>query len=363
MEKLNFKTKIILVIFAIGLSLIGGIGGGWLYNYWFGQISNLRNMADKKISDLNGQTAQVVIRDAKQVVVEQDNRASEVIETTERVIVGIFKKKADNNYDLLSNQTAGLIITSDGWLAVNWQNKDNSVKADDYVAITKDKKIYNLDRLVFDEFSGLTFVHLKSVNSLPVAGFSPALELKRGQTIFLVSWLKTVSPAILTETRRRDDILSSDQPFKTLSLSVPEINSVLATDLSGRVVGWVTKDKQLVSVDYIINAINYLLANKKTSKTVLGVNYSNSDYHIKDKQPTGALIVKDKKGVAIVANSPAFSAGLKEGDVIYSINDKEIGYGLDLADVVASYEVGQKATIRYWRGQDKKEATIIFSGQ
>ncbi len=357
MEKLSKRKKAMFIGFAVGLALLGGLGGGWLYSYWFGQITNLKN-----VGNLSDNTNNVVISGAKQVVVEQDKRTEEVLDSAEKVIVGIFKKRADNNYNLLSSPVAGLIITSDGWLAANWQTKDTQVKAADYVAITKDKKIYNLDILAFDEFSGLTFAHMRGVNSLPVAGFSPSLELKRGQSVFLTSWLKTVSPAILTDDRRRDDILSSDQPLKALSLSVIDPNSLVAVDLSGRVVGWVTKDKQVVSVDYIISAINYLLANQPISRTSLGVNYLNSDYHANGKQPIGALIVKDKKGIAVVAGSPAAKAGLKEGDIIYSIDDRELSNGVDLADVVATYQADQKAIVKYWRGSDKKEAIITFKG-
>ena len=364
--EIKLKKKLMIIVFAVGLALIGGLAGGWIYNYWFGQMSNIRQMTDKKISDFNGNSAQVVITDAKRVVVEQDARAGEVIDSTEKVVVGIFKKKADNNYDLIGAQASGVLITSDGWLASNWQIKDkkNTVaNASDYVVITKDKKIYNLDKLVADDFSGLTFAHIKGANSLPVIGFGQSLGISRGETIFLVGWLKTVKPAILTESRRRDAVLSSDQPFKTLSLSVSADGELVAVDLSGRVIGWINKDKQVVSVDYIINAMNYLLANKKLTPTVLGVNYLNSDYYIKNKQPEGALISKDKKGVAVIANSPAAKAGIKEGDVIYSVDDKEIAYGIDLADVIASYQVDEKVMVKYYRGTDKKEAMIILSGK
>ncbi len=362
MEGLNRRKKLIFVLFILGVALIGGLGGGWLYGYWFSKISDLKNITDKNISNLDGSAPQVVINGARQVVVQQDVRAAEVIDSAEKVIVGLLKKKADNNYDLLNAPVAGVLITSDGWLAANWQTKDGAVKADDYVAVTKDKKIYNLDKLVFDNFSGLTFVHLRGANSLPVAGFSPAVELKRGQAVFLVGWLKTISPAILTENRRRDDIIASDQPFKTLSLSVLDANDLVAVDLSGRIVGWLTKDKQVVSVDYIISAINSLLANKPITKTVLGVNYLNGDYHIRNKQPVGALLVKDKKGIAVVPTSPAAQAGLKEGDIIYAVDEKEIGYGLDLADVIAGYQSGDKVIVKYWRGPDKKEAAITLGG-
>jgi serine protease Do len=358
MEKLSLAKKIMVAAFILGLALLGGLGGGWLYSDWFGQLANLQN-----VSNLSNGNGSVVISGAKQVVVQQDTRSAEVIDSAEKVIVGVFKKKGDNNYDLLSGQiAAGALITSDGWLVANWPVNEKTIKLDDYVVITKDKKVYNLDRLVFDAFSNLTFVHLKNSNSLPVAGFSSALDLQRGQTVFLVGWLKTVNPAILTETRRLDEVIGSDQPFKLLALSLAVPNDLLAVDLSGHVVGWITKDKQLTSVDYIINAIDSLLANKPIKKTVLGVNYLNSDYYIRNKQPAGALITKDKKGVAVVTGSPAAEAGLKEGDVITALDDKEIGYGTDLADVIATYQAGDKAIIKYWRGTDKKEAVVTLGG-
>lgn len=358
----NKSKNIILKIFVwCFLAALGGLLGSWLYGRWLGPLI-LRDLTNQKLSDLNNSLSQVIIKDAKQVVVEQDTRAAEVINAAEKIIVGIFKKKTDNNYELLSSVATGLLITSDGWLVSNWGNKDEQYAVNDFVVITKEKKIYDINKVVYDEFSGLTFVNIKNANSLPVANFSASLELKRGQTVFLLDWLKTFSLATLTENRRRDSVLSSDQPIKELSLSINEPNGLVAIDLSGRVVAWITRDDRVVSVDYITNAIGYFLNNKQPVKTVFGVNYLNQDYYLKDKQPAGALIVKNKKGSAVVLKSPAEAAGLKEGDIIYSIDDQELAYGLDLADLIATYQPGQKISVKYWRGSEKKEAIVVLGG-
>lgn|GEM_PF-3183675 len=357
MKTLGKQT--IKVFLALIVILVAGGAGGWLANNLFGISYNVKDVINQRL-DSENDNAQVVIRGAKQVVVEQDTRSAEVIAGAERVVVGLFKKRADDNYDLLKEVAAGVIITNDGWLAANWQSKEGQFKPADYIVVTKDKKIYDLDRLVFDDFSGLTFIHLRNAGSLPVAAFKSSLSVSRGQTVFLAGWLKTVTSAVLLDNSRQDDVLSSDQPFKTLKLSSAANGEILAVDLSGQVVAWFNKDKQPQSVDYLVNAINALLANKTIGRAVLGVNYLNADYHLNRQEPLGAVIAKDKKGVAVVANSPAAKVGLRAGDIIYSVDDEELGYGLDLADIIATYQAGQKTVIKYWRGSEKKEAVVTL---
>ena len=73
----------------------------------------------------------------------------------------------------------------------------------------------------------------------------------------------------------------------------------------------------------------------------------------------GVTTEKAEKGVEIedITNgSAAEKAGLKEGDVITKVDDKEINDPDELSEVIRSHEPGQKVTVTYLR--DKKEQKV-----
>lgn len=357
MENISVKNKIILIAFIVLVSVLGGTLGGLIYGTWLGEWRSAREAGGE--NSLSNGSSQVIIRDAKNVTVQQDAQVVDVLVNTERVMIGIFRKSSQS-YDLNSPVASGLVITSDGWLVVDWPNAESvGQNLSVFVAISKDKKTYQLDKVVVDNFSSLVFVHLKGANSLPVANFAKALELKRGQAVVTLPWLGEARLSIINQFIRPASPNFSDNPFKQIVVSDAPANVLVAVDLSGKVAGW-KRGPSLVTVDYITLAIDYLLNNKPISPTSLGVYYTDLDYVFSGKQIFGALITKDKKGVAVVKGGLAEKVGLKEGDIITAVDEQELGRGINLADVVATYKQGQKATIKYLRGTDNKEVTVEF---
>ena len=96
MKQENRKNGIMLIvilatIFGLLSGIVGGLAGrSYLDSYYlpfFGEI----NFSDR---DYRGST--LIIRDAKKVIVEQDVKMVEAINSTKAGIVGIFKKSAKN---------------------------------------------------------------------------------------------------------------------------------------------------------------------------------------------------------------------------------------------------------------------------
>jgi len=70
------------------------------------------------------------------------------------------------------------------------------------------------------------------------------------------------------------------------------------------------------------------------------------------------------KGVLITevaSGSPAAKAGLKAGDIITKVEEKEIISVDELLTLVNTYKVGQTVEITFWRDSDQKTSSVTLA--
>lgn len=80
----------------------------------------------------------------------------------------------------------------------------------------------------------------------------------------------------------------------------------------------------------------------------------------------GVSTERDEKGVKVThvtEGSPAASAGLKEGDVIYRIEDSEITSSAALSKTVRAMKAGDKVKVHYYRDGKKKETKATLTSK
>jgi serine protease Do len=69
----------------------------------------------------------------------------------------------------------------------------------------------------------------------------------------------------------------------------------------------------------------------------------------------GALVTQ------VASGSPADKAGIRAGDVITAINDKEVGNVDDLNSIIHNYNIGQQVDITYYRGNVKNMVSLTLA--
>lgn len=366
---------VLSVIFGLGGGVVGGIlAKSYLFNfeYDFPYISQITN------TGLNGNVA--VTKDTTKALIQQDERATSIIESVGESFVGVYKKISPKSlanssaedfnlykyYNFLQPLATGFIITSDGWLMTNFVPD----KATNYVIITKDKKIYDIDETVIDQLSSFKFLHI-AASDLPVKKLLAENEIRNGSVIVAVNWqgagwLSTVSD----KNSGNSLVKSSDYFFNKIKLVNPLPNNFFSSALfnfNGDLAALVDNNGNIESIHHWQNVIDSLLKNKKIIRTFFGVNYVdlsslvNSD--ISEMQKKGVALYQDKNVEAIIKNSPADLAGLKAGDIILAVDTIELDKNNDLLDIIQSYQPGDKINISYERDGQKYETEAVLDGR
>ena len=62
----------------------------------------------------------------------------------------------------------------------------------------------------------------------------------------------------------------------------------------------------------------------------------------------------------VTSGSPADDAGLKRGDVIVQIGDTQVKNAGNVATAVRKHQPGEKVTVTYVRGSDRKTADVTL---
>jgi hypothetical protein len=334
----------------------------------------------------------IVITGAKKVVVEQEARINEIIELSKKSIVGIYKKNDDKtdslekstkedvkdvysfeneDYYLMSDNLGdGFIITSDGWVVsgVAFPVTDKKIITDDYIIMTDKKIIFEIDDYIVDPLTGFSYLHAKEARDLNIMEFGSNLEILSGEMVVYNNFNKEVVVSSVIKIEKEDNLIrSSDKYFDSLKLSNSDYFSSkgFVFDLKGRIIAFVKTKDMIRPIGQFKGVMNGLLANKEIDRPKVGINYIDLNELALTENSTlsseyfeKAIIAKNKNGVSVEKNSLAFEAGLKEDDIILSINNIPLNKENNLTYLIGNYQKGDSILVEYLRNNEKGEVSI-----
>ncbi len=361
---------LIAIILAVVAGLVAGIFGEIitrvylikdLYVPYLNQELNLTN--------LNSGRSNLIIRDAKKVVVNQDVKVTETIGAIQPALMGVYKeltaKSSDDYYDLTNPLFIGLAVTSDGWMVASVPTKvGTTFSPQNYIAISADRQIYQIDEKVsFKNLPGnLVFFHLVEANNLPVKKNLKRTDLSLGKSLLVLNGSNNILLSSLATFEKNTNILSSDSLDTRLELADTmraSLHNAFIFDLAGDLVAIVDSSGEVIPVFAYDHYWQSFLMDGEINRASLGVNYLDLSVNKPlDVSLTKGAWLKDGAVPAVIKNSPAAEAGLLAGDIITWINNQEINAANDLADVIALYNPGDTITITYLRDGVENEVEI-----
>ena len=274
---------------------------------------------------------------------------------------------------------SGFIISSDGLILTN-KHVVSDPNAEYSVILSNDKK-YSAKIIALDPFMDLAILKIDAKN-LPVVTLGNSDKLLTGQTVIAIGYSlseyqNTVTKGIVSGMKRRvsaqgetiDEAIQTDAAINPGNSGGPLIN------LKGEVIGInaaVNRQGQLIGFAIPINSAKRAIESvKKYGKIVrpwLGVRYILLNKRISEANNLsvnyGALLVRGSSATdfAVLPNSPADKAGLKEKDIILEVGGKKIDENNSLAKLIGVRSVGEKINLKILR-QGKKIIVSVTLGE
>jgi len=264
---------------------------------------------------------------------------------------------------------SGFIVSSDGYVLTNAH-----VVADASEVTVKltDRREFRAKVVGVDKRSDVALIKI-SATDLPVVRFGDPAKLRPGQWAIAIGspfgFDNSVTAGVISAVGRPlpDDSGSSFVTFIQTDAAVNPGNSGGPLfNLDGQVIGI---NAQIYSrtggymgmsfaipIDVALNVKDQLMKNGKVNRSRIGVSVQDIDQQLALTfgltTPHGALIS------SVEPQGPGERAGLKPGDVITSVNGKNIDHSYDLPSVISQLPPGSEAHLGVWHERKATEATV-----
>lgn len=336
-----------LTLLAVIFGVCAGFGG-YLIGKWFipSNLTFLSNQPDIKINLEQPLTSVANKYDAS---IAGLYRAGKVVSDISGPI-----------FDRADYLGAAVAVTSDGWLM-----STDQVPLTTQTKVVINDKVYDIEQIKKDAFSGAVFIKIKT-NDLLAVNFQLTEGVKVGEKIFTDQELANsldhaFSTAVLSNTHFTTGFyLSSDSIdyyYKLADLSAENLNIAAPYfNLKGELIGLSYKINQqtvLLPADYLKQAVKHLLDN--TERPIWGISYIDLENNV-GLEEKGDYVYSSVSNKAIVVNSLSFKAGLKAKDRIISINNDAITKDRTITSILQNYRLGDKIILKVVR--DGKEMDL-----
>jgi serine protease Do len=271
---------------------------------------------------------------------------------------------------------SGVIIKKDGYILTNAHVVS---KAEDVVVKLSDGREFDAEVAGVDPKSDLAVIKIDA-DDLPVSNLGDSSDLKIGNwvvaignpfgfaienpeptvTVGVVSALQRYLPALGDRRIGYDGLIQTDAAINPGNSGGPLVN--LKGEVVGINVAILTRTGGYQGLGFAIpinkakKIIDKLIKGQEVLYGWLGVSIQDLNQDLRNyfgiKKKEGVIIVK------VYQDSPAKKAGLKEGDLILTYNQKSVKTTRDLVRMVTDSEVGQKADLVILRNGKEKNIDI-----
>ncbi len=279
---------------------------------------------------------------------------------------------------------SGFIVSADGLVLTN---KHVVLDSDaEYTIFTNDGQKYSAKVLAKDPAQDLAVLKIQfdGGNFQPATlGDSDSIQI--GQTAIAIGnalgeFSNTVSVGVVSGLQRTVSASDKSGGFSETLQGIIQTDAAINSgnsggpllNLKGEVIGINTamaEGAQNIGFAIPINMakrdISQVMQTGKIIYPFLGIRYISVDNQVKEKYSLlvdyGALIFKGPNGEsAVMADSVAKEAGIKEGDIILELNGEKITSGNSLSNIILKYNPGNHVTLKILRDGNEQNINVVL---
>ncbi len=334
-----------------------------------------------QIEDTNYQTQKLQSTQYEQTVENEQEKSktiADIIEQTTKSIVGISKLK-NTGSTILSNSNeselglgTGVIVTENGYILSN-EHVTGSKYSTCYITLESGQ---NFEGTVVwsDESLDLSLTKIEAKN-LTYATLGNSSNIRVGETVYAIGnpigfeFRRTVTSGIISATNRTIKI--EDQENPTYMSDLIQTDATINPGNSGGPL--ITPTGEVIGINTVkittaegigfavpINIVKTIIESYKQEGTYEQPTIGIYAYD-KEVIPYLDTAVKFEQGIyvaQITKNGPAEKTGLKEKDIILSIDGKNLNTMNDLREYIYTKKPNDEVTLQITRGKIRKEIVI-----
>lgn len=318
----------------------------------------------------------------------REKRITKVVERIMPAVVSITVSKNNEEENFVSKDFvsggSGFIVKKNGTVLTN-RHVIADPKAEYEITLGSGRK-FKAELLARDPVQDIAILKIDpGKNRLPVVPLGDSRNIKLGESVLafgnvLGLFKNTVSAGVISGLSRSitAQIDKSSEPseirglIQTDAAINPGNSGGPLVNLSGKAVGInIATIAELENVGFALpieiveRDLDELKKHGRIRRPLLGVRYLTINDRISEKLNLpvsyGALIIKDHLDEAVVRESPADKAGLKERDVILEWDGGRITLDRNIQDYLSDSEVGDKVTLKVLRNGREFETAVILS--
>ncbi|MCQ2974340.1 MAG: Do family serine endopeptidase [Bacteroidales bacterium] len=378
-QGINFKTTLII----LGLGLVGGIGGY--------AIANALSNKTEKQNIIETQVSMPTLFDTKSEVatnIDFTSAAEKCIDGVVHVKTKYIQENEDFDNPLyqfffgipqmesrpVQASGSGVIISNDGYIVTNNHVIENSTSIE---VVLNDKRTYDAKLIGRDPATDIALLKIEAPD-LTVIPFGNSDNVKIGEWVLAIgnpfNLTSTVTAGIVSAKARNINIINNKNGYSVESFiqtdaAVNPGNSGGALiNIDGQLVGINTAIASqtgnfagyafAVPVSIVQKVISDLMEYGMVQRALLGIQISDVNQEIADE--AGLSKIQGVYVAKVIDGGSADDAGIKEKDIILSINGKNVNSVAALQENVSQFRPGDKTTVEYIHNGKKQTTEITF---
>ena len=309
--------------------------------------------------------------------------ANSVSKSVVSIITSTTQKSLTSSESSATAAGTGFILSSDGYIATNKHVVSGANKIG--VLLDDGTAFEDVELIGTDPLNDFAIIKVKDAKDLTPIKLGDSKTISAGQQVIAIgnalgAYQNSVTSGIIsgkgrsltatdssrTQIETLSDMIQTDAAINGGNSGGPLLNA--AGEVIGINTAYASQGNNVgfaIPISSVKGIINNVLKGQGFERAVIGVRYINLTPTIAKQKKLdvnhGALISSSKSNNAIIPGSAGDKAGLKENDIITSVNGVEIGVSGSLSSLIGEYSVGDTVTLTIIRNGKTEDLELTLT--